>query len=82
MAFCLGVGTTLLILKAKSPKDQEKERVGESKTVPSKQTLKGKDFSFVLNLTPEEVEKYDMAELNLLCGINCCKSYCIITDQC
>ena len=68
MAFCLGVGATLLIFKAQSPKDQEKEIVGKKNTIPTKQTLKGKGFSFVLNLSPEEVDKYDMAELNLLCG--------------
>lgn len=64
LAFILGAATAVILLRTNS-----KSNVAIETTSPtSAQSLNGKDFSFVLSLTPEQVADYDMAELNLLCG--------------
>ena len=67
VAFCLGVGATVVFLNIKKGKEKE-SLIKSSKVTLEKQSLKGKSFSHVLDLTPEEVASYDMVELNLLCG--------------
>ncbi len=64
LAFILGAATAMILLRAHIKSD----KVVQTSSPSNAQSLNGKDFSFVLSLTPEQVADYDMAELNLLCG--------------
>ena len=78
LAFVLGVGITAILLKVMQRDGQQADVAAPIQ----KQSIKGKAFSHLLNLSAEEVASYDMAELNLLCGSGLNGTEDVDLDEC